>query len=731
MKIDLLRHARPLRSLLSVLVGEVSWRPPSWARAAGARIARQPFATASLFILLILCGLGLRWAASLWKHRPVPLETNWIVTAPAIPEPSDQFIPQPLSLTFDRSIARLESIGQPVKSGVTLSPPLRGTWRWAGDTTLVFDPLEDWPAGTTFSIRLDRSLFSPQARLATLQKNFQTPAFTVALSDLNFYINPVDPRTRQITATLTFSNPVNRASLEAGLRLTAQDEDQLFGPGSPQTARRTITYAKRDRIAYVRSASLQLPQHSGYAKLEIADDVRSASGGADLEKAVEREVLIPSLFDLFKFDSAEVVIATDPEGEPSQALVVHSTIGVKSEALARAVHAFVLPQRPPSRTSTSKIWDGPAQITPALLEKLSPVKLDPIATDKEYDNTRSFHLKVPENAQLYVTIDQGTVALGGFPLGQKYDVVCTVPPYQREIRLLHKGALLALNGERKLSVLSRGVEELEYRIARVTPGEINHLVSQSEGSFENPIFNRSNFGESDLTELSVTRQAIASPNPGAADYSSFDLSDLVKDDDANDGKLGLFLVHILGRRPGKDGGYYQSDGNLFTKEQQNNRRNTEGERQDPSEIDSILSERRLILVTDLGLLVKDNADKTHDVFVQSIKTGGPVGGAKVQVLGKNGLPLVSTETDDHGRASIPSLNDFTRERRPVAYVVQRGRDVAFLPFGRADRELNFSRFDTGGAASPLPSDLSALVFTDRGLYRPGDTAHLGLIVKPA
>ena len=44
----------------------------------------------------------------------------------------------------------------------------------------------------------------------------------------------------------------------------------------------------------------------------------------------------------------------------------------------------------------------------------------------------------------------------------------------------------------------------------------------------------------------------------------------------------------------------------------------------------------------------------------------------------------------------------------------------FLPFGREDRELNFSRFDTSGVAGLAPHDLTAFVFTDRGIYRPGD-----------
>src|ERR1051325_4442981 len=51
---------------------------------------------------------------------------------------------------------------------------------------------------------------------------------------------------------------------------------------------------------------------------------------------------------------------------------------------------------------------------------------------------------------------------------------------------------------------------------------------------------------------------------------------------------------------------------------------------------------------------------------------------------------------------------------------------------RADRDLDLSRFDVGGVSNALQADkLSAYLFSDRGVYRPGDTFHVGVIVKPA
>ncbi len=55
--------------------------------------------------------------------------------------------------------------------------------------------------------------------------------------------------------------------------------------------------------------------------------------------------------------------------------------------------------------------------------------------------------------------------------------------------------------------------------------------------------------------------------------------------------------------------------------------------------------------------------------------------------------------------------------------------MAFIPYDRDDRYLDYSRFDVGGDDSTTPNDLDAFVFTERGVYRPGDEIHVAFSVK--
>src|SRR5205807_422406 len=111
---------------------------------------------------------------------------------------------------------------------------------------------------------------------------------------------------------------------------------------------------------------------------------------------------------------------------------------------------------------------------------------------------------------------------------------------------------------------------------------------------------------------------------------------------------------------------------------------------------------RFILVTDIGMLTKKNADASHEVFLMSIKEGKPLANVTVDLLGKNGIPLQTAKTDANGRCAFTSVEKSIREKTPVAFVARNGDDVSFIPYAREDRQLNFSRFDIDGVDNVLP-----------------------------
>src|SRR4029077_2349914 len=251
-----------------------------------------------------------------------------------------------------------------------------------------------------------------------------------------------------------------------------------------------------------------------------------------------------------------------------------------------------------------------------------------------------------------------------------------------------QGGLLALNGEKKLSIRSRGLAAIEYEVARVATTQINHLVSQTEGKFENPEFKDPHlFNQENISRIAVQHQPIALENKWKANYSAFDFAEQLRKPADGGSERGLFFLTARGWDPEKK-----------------------------KAIKSI-RDSRFILVTDVGILTKKNADGSHDIFLMSIKEGKPLANVLVDLLGKNGIPIQSAKTDAIGHCAFTSVEKSIREKTPVAFVARNGDDVSFIPYAREDRQLNFSRFDIDGVDNVLPENLDAFVFTERGIYR--------------
>ncbi|MEO6788115.1 MAG: MG2 domain-containing protein, partial [Chthoniobacteraceae bacterium] len=166
------------------------------------------------------------------------------------------------------------------------------------------------------------------------------------------------------------------------------------------------------------------------------------------------------------------------------------------------------------------------------------------------------------------------------------------------------------------------------------------------------------------------------------------------------------------------------------RERNNGRRHLgDDEEEDEAKDNGGTGDTRFVLITDLGLIVKRNADGTRDVFVQSFKERAPIAGVHLTALGKNGSTLAEADTDAQGRAALPVLDGLMREKKPVALIARRGADLAFIPWAKDDRQIELSRFDIGGVNRSDATALDAFLFTERGIYRPGDPIQVGAIVR--
>jgi uncharacterized protein YfaS (alpha-2-macroglobulin family) len=137
-----------------------------------------------------------------------------------------------------------------------------------------------------------------------------------------------------------------------------------------------------------------------------------------------------------------------------------------------------------------------------------------------------------------------------------------------------------------------------------------------------------------------------------------------------------------------------------------------------------LREEKLVVLTDLGMIARQNLDGGTVVFLNSLRTAQPVSGATVRFISTNNQVMGTATTNGQGVARYDSVAGSPFKLGMVT--VGKGADFSFLSLPRMQVET--SRFDVGGLTRNA-SHYQAFLYGDRDLYRPGDTLYTNTIVR--
>lgn len=723
------------RAALRTIFGELNWQPPGWVTASGGALRQgagrlnasaraNPKGTAAVVaaIAVVIAGgwYGWHW----YKNRPQPVLTEFAISAPGLTcyacEPPGQ--PNPLLVTFSASTATLERAGHPIdpkQAGIDISPAVAGQWSWDDDRTLRFQPAADWPIGQRYQVELSKKGFAAaHVTLKDYQFTFETPAFLAGLANTEFHQDPVVAGNKKVVASINFTHPVDPESFEKRVKLkmfnkvTDTIEKELAAPAF------TVIYDKLKLNAFVHSAQLEVPPKAGRLQITIESGTRAARGGNESKDTLTANVQVPGLNSL-KVSNLSLDIVRDARNEPDQVILINTSFSVLEKDLPVRVHAWLLPERHPdpkiqeqygrNRTGRPFPWTD-ATFRPDVLTEQNALKLEQIPGEQEHYELHSLRYQAKPGRYLYIKIDSGLKSFGGYVLGDSVERIVQVPEFPRELSILHQGSLLSMSGEKTVSLFARNIPAVRVEIGRLLPRQLQHLVTQTSGSFGTPHFNNWAFESANITERFYDVIRMETSDPGKAQYEAVDLGKYL-DDNAGD-RRGVFLFRVQAWNPDSNQplSYSSEDWNQSLSAQ--------------------LADARVIVVTDLGLVVKRSVDGSQDVFVQSIATGAPIAGASVEIIGRNGLPVLTETSDGDGHVRFPELKSFQREKSPVLYLAKRGGDSSFLPLDERGRSLDLSRFDVGGVQSAAErTALSAYIFSDRGIYRPGEEVRAGALVR--
>jgi alpha-2-macroglobulin len=698
-------------SFLSKIFGSVNWSAPAWVIQLKQNARQHPARFSSIVVLLLAMFAAAAGGYYYYQQLPKPLKVVAVVQSPELghyQHDIEQPTPVTLQFSFDvrhqrqsilpapvLSAARLDLIGEVLTTGVDISPAIAGKWLWQDENTLSFTPEQAWSAGQRYHIALQQRLFAHDIVLAQQQYHFDTVPLTASINRLRFYQHPTEPNTRRVVATLNFSHPVSADSVKAHLSMDMR-ADGADKNSRGQALDFNLTADKTGRELYLQSAPLTLPEHEQYLTLLLQPGVSAMSGDAKTTQQQTEQLLIPDKSSFLKVEQLHTDIVRTPELEPEQMLLLGFTDRISRRELQNKLKLYVLPQHPKRKSS---YWAA-GEISDAVLQqaKLQPFTLLPTA--EPHDSSFSIKLDLPAGQAVFVNLAKGLTSISDFTLANEYRAVIQAPQYPKEARVVGEGAMLTLSGEQKLQLLSRGLKGVRVKLHKLLPEQLNHFISQTGGDISQPYFVNYNFDQSNISTGFEQTFSLASNHAKQANYLALALKPYLEQ-----AGMGVFFIQLSEFDPARPDDEFQPLDN------------------------------RVVMVTDLGLMVKHNADSTQHVFVMSVRDGKPVSGAKVELLGKNGLPVLSGTTDAQGSVELAKANDLYRERQPVVYLVSRSRggvtDSSFIPYDRHSRQLDYSKFNTDGRYQDEQSGkaLTAYMFSDRGIYRPGEQVQLAAIIR--
>ena len=273
-----------------------------------------------------------------------------------------------------------------------------------------------------------------------------------------------------------------------------------------------------------------------------------------------------------------------------------------------------------------------------------------------------------------VKIGRGLSAQDGTTLKRNFSRTLAIPNLEPNLRFVGGGLYLPKDGHLNLGLATVNISSVRVDIEKVYANNIVFLASSQRWSRWTKNLGKSLHSE-EIRIASVLNEEVTTP-VSLADYLAGD-------------RIGIFKV--------------------TARDSQRRWRYT----------------TQWVMVTDLGIMAKRTADELL-VWVNSLSTLKGISGANVKVVSDNNQTLLSGTTNSDGVVKFSSISEKLEGFVPFMITAAEGEDLSFIELNR--RKLSTTNFDTTGARF-LESGYEAFVYTDRGVYRPGETANLVSIVR--
>ena len=133
---------------------------------------------------------------------------------------------------------------------------------------------------------------------------------------------------------------------------------------------------------------------------------------------------------------------------------------------------------------------------------------------------------------------------------------------------------------------------------------------------------------------------------------------------------------------------------------------------------------KLVLTTDIGILTKKSGSDLL-VWLNSLTTTNPVPYTTVKVFTKTNQQILQGTTDENGVMHFKDV-DWSGDKKPYIITASNDYDLSYIELEKSI--ISETAFDVSGRPY-MSSGYEGFVYTDRGVYRPGEKVHMKAILR--
>lgn len=591
------------------------------------------------------------------------------------------------TIRFAKPMVESASVGKVADPApVELQPAAKGKFTWLSTRSGVWAPEEPLPLSATyrFAFRQGAKDMAGEVLTGEIEPTFQTPGLTLKGTHSTSYIDK-DNATAEPDFNLLFNADINAADAASFLTFTNKDGKKI----AAKVVQADPVHHPLHRFPRYRSSDQSVLSW----KAKFFEKANPSLGGRTGEVARNNQLYVKPVEPLGIGDDWKLVIAeglpTTEEGVNLLA-AVEVPIGSVKPFAVREVNSVNdgLGERRITISFTKRLA---ASVKPENVQqwvKVTPMPKKPTITVEGSYVTFSGGFKL--ETEYTVDIAQGLPAAEPFMLPEQVQEIVSFEPIPPSLVLEGFSTHQLSSGTRHFHMQAINVPKIRVT-AKLFQPETAPLALKAYEEYLNP---------TDAKDEEFHRKINVEKLPGKMIYSRVITGTTQVDTES---EIKLAWNDILGK--GKTGAV------LITAEQV-------GKELRPGV-------QAIVQVTDLGVVWKNSTNETF-AHVFSMATGAPVPGVKVHLVSAENQSLAAVATDATGTAVLPSSKQAQWLR------AEKGTDLHLVALDDGTNELSLYRFRL-----PFRDDedeeetvgRQVLLFTERGVYRPGETVHLKGIIR--